>query len=221
MVLLGGGEVAMYTFIRFFLWIILSAVIVFLVWKKGWVRNKKQNAVLVIGLAVLYGLVAVVPYENAFVTFDSVEDAFAWGNTRNEEIFLIIPGESADLIISGKDKNSKRWTAIPKTKDGWRTGTGGLWPVHTKTSMEEELKNGVAIYVYRYRNTEDCFLSVTLYPSRGFTETIRDNRGSEFILMHESELSEQVFYTYYAHFIGLDEPYILTVDDTEFLLIAD
>lgn len=211
----------MYTFIRFFLWLILSAGIVFLVRKNGWIKSKKRYVILVIGLIILYCLVSMVPYENAVVTFDSVEDAFAWVNTRNEEIFLVIPGESADLVLSGKDKASTQWTAIPKTGEGWKVGEGGLWPVRTTVSMEEELRTGLAISVCRYRNTEDYFLSVTLYPSRGFTERIWDNRGSEFILMDRTESPEYVFYTYYAHFVGMDEPYILTIDDTEFLLIED
>lgn len=160
---------------------------------------------------ILTTILAFLPFENLFVTFDSPKTAYEYFNLGKSNIELIIEGNDCDFIIDRKN-DSDTYLIIPKTIDGWKIGIGS----NTKRIVQK-LSNGIVIYVYQYKNTSDYFITIT--DTNGRKSTVSDEYNTKFYSLERTNASlEKTFVTYYAHITNFNSQYSIIVNDSKILL---
>lgn len=164
------------------------------------------------GLSViLVTVLAFLPIENSFVTFDSPKAAYEYFNSGKSNIELVVKGDNCDFIIDRK-KDSDTYLIVPKTANGWKIGIG--W--ETKRIVQK-FSGGVVVYVYQYKNTNDYF--VTVSDINGEKLTISDEYNTEFYPLERTDNAlGKTFVTYYAHITDLDSQYSVTVNGSKIVL---
>lgn len=154
-------------------------------------------------------LLALVPIENAFVTFSSPEAAFEYVNTGKAK--LAVEGDKTAFVI-GEKGDADIYSIIPKSNDGWKLGMG----FDTK-KVNQKISNGITIYVYRYQKSDDYY--ITVLNTNGGDFEVTDNHNSRFCYLDEMNPTlHKTFYTYYAYIQNMDDQYRLTVNGKEILL---
>ena len=160
---------------------------------------------------VLIIVLAFLPFENLFVTFDSPEAAYEYFNLGKSNVELIVEGDACDFIID-RQKDSDKYLIIPKTADGWKIGIGA----NTKR-IAQKISNGIVLYAYQYKDTSDYF--ITILDTNGGESTISDEYDTKFISLERSNDSlGKTFVTYYAHIANFNPQYSVTVNNTKIIL---
>lgn len=182
----------------------LAFIICFLLIKKSHIINKRKWSLVAFVVAIILTTVsALIPIEDAFVTFSSPESAFGYVNTGN--VKLVVSGKKTDFVIAGKS-NTDIYVIIPKSNIGWKLGLG----LDTKRIIQK-ISDGITIYVYQYKNSDDYY--ITVFDTNGGTSEITDNHGSEFYYLDKTNNAlNKTFYIYYAYVENLNDTYILTVN---------
>ena len=157
---------------------------------------------LVIAL-ILTTITALIPIENAFITFSSPQSAYYYNNTGN--IKLIVNGTNTDLIVAAKG-NTYFYNIVPKSNDGWKLGMGA----DTKRIVQT-ISDGISIYIYKYKNSNDYY--ITILNTKGGQLNISDNCASEFHSINQVNTAlNKTLYTYYAYINKYDDQYSLTIN---------
>ena len=134
-------------------------------------------------------------------------------NTGSDELIyvckdakLIVDGEKTNFVVGVKgDVNI--YAIIPKSDNGWKLGMS----FDTKRVIQK-ISDGVTIYMYQYKNTDDYY--ITVLDTNGGLSKISDNLGSEFQYLDKSNSTlNKTFYTYYAYINNFNDQYTLTVND--------
>lgn len=164
------------------------------------------------GLSVLLIVVLTfIPFENLFITFDSLKAAYEYFNLGKSNIELIVEGENCDFIVDRKN-DSDTYLIIPKTSDGWKIGVGS----NTKR-ISQKLSNGIVLYVYQYKDTSDYF--ITILDTNGGESTISDEYNSKFFSLERyNDSLGKNFVTYYTHITNLNPQYSVIVNDNKIVL---
>lgn len=180
--------------------------------KKSKVIRKHILYIIFTSLSVILIVVsAFLPFENLFVTFDSPKAAYEYFNLGKSNIELIVEGDDCDFIIDRKN-GSDTYLIIPKTADGWKIGIG----LNTKR-IGQYLSNGIVVYVYEYKNTNDYF--ITILDTNGGKSTVSDEYNTKFYSLERNDDSlGKTFVTYYAHITNLNPQYSVIVNDNKILL---
>ena len=181
------------------------------------IKNSKviRKHILYIAFASLSVLLIVVltflPFENLFITFASPKAAYEYFNLGKSNIELIVEGDDCDFIVDRKN-DSDTYLIIPKTADGWKIGVGS----NTKTIVQK-LSNGIVLYVYQYKDTNDYF--ITILDTNGGESTVSDEYNTKFFSLERyNDSLEKNFVTYYAHITNLDPRYSVIVNDNKIVL---
>ena len=160
---------------------------------------------------ILVVVLAFLPFENLFVTFDSPKAAYEYFNLGKSNIELIVEGDDCDFIIDRKN-DFDTYLIIPKTTDGWKIGIGS----NTKRIVQK-LSNGIVLYIYQYKNTSDYF--ITILDTNGGKSTVSDEYNTKFYSLERNNDSlGKVFVTYYAHITNFNQQYSVIVNDTKIVL---
>lgn len=174
------------------------------------VKRKHYIACIVISIALITTL-AFLPFENLFITFKSPESVYKYVNYGKSNVKLIVEGNNSDFVI-GEKNNSDTYLIVPKTIDGWKIGVGTDAKMFFRTNS-----NGIIVYVYQYKNTEDYF--VTVFDANGGYSEIRDSRNSNFFHLEKIDESlKKTFVTYYAHISNLDTSYWVCVNGVKIMI---
>ena len=131
--------------------------------------------------AVLVVISAFLSFENCFITFDSPKAAYEYFNFGKSNIELVVEGENCDFVVECKNDLDK-YLIIPKTADGWKIGIG----INTE-KVTRKISDGIAVYGYRYKNTNDYF--ITVLDTNGGKATVSDEYNSEFRSVERSNKS--------------------------------
>lgn len=176
--------------------------------KRSPIARKRMRYMAFTGLSVLLVvLLHFLPFENFFVTFDSPKAAYAYSHWGKSHIALIVEGTGCDLIVD-RGKDSDTYLIVPKTAEGWKIGIGS----DTKR-VEQKISDGIVLYVYRYKNTNDYF--ITISDTNGGRAAVSDNYNTEILSLERyNEPLGKTFVTYYAHVAGFDPQYSVTVNGT-------
>ena len=125
--------------------------------------------------------------------------------TRKKSSYVLVACISIVLVVARKDY-SDTYLIIPKTSDGWKIGIGS----NTK-KIAQKFDDGIAAYVYQYKNTSDYF--ITVLDTNGGEFALRDDYDTEFVsLNNDNAYSEKTFVTYYAHISDFNSQYSVTVN---------
>lgn len=176
----------------------------FLLIRKSRIINKFRWSVVAFVIAtVITTISALIPIENAFITFSSPESAYSYKNYG--DVKLVVDGEKSDFVVGAKD-DTDNYLIIPRSNDGWKLGMG----LDTKR-VYQTVSDGITIYVYQYKNTDDYYITV-LDTNGGFSD-ITDNRNSIFKYSEKQNSTlDTTFYTYYAYINNFNEQYVLSVN---------
>ena len=150
-------------------------------------------------------VLAFIPLENAFISFESAEQAYRYVIADDLDIDTIVEGEISDLVV-GRNGSSSTYLIIPKDKTGWKLGLG----IDTKTKAQR-IVNDIIIRVYQYKNSQDYF--ITVMNANGGPLDIEDANHSIFKTQTwENTVLDQTFVTYYASVPNLSPQFWIAVN---------
>lgn len=196
----------LFVIIRLIFWS-LAFIVCFLLIRKSHIIHKRKWSLIAFAMAVvLITVSALIPIENAFVTFSSPKSAYNYNHCGN--VTLIVDGKKTDFVVGVKGDTSV-YAIVPKSDDGWKLGMG----LDTKRIFKT-ISDGINIYVYHYKNSNDYY--ITVLDTNGGSSEITDNHGSKFQCLDKSNSAlNKIFYTYYAYISNFDDQYTLTVNGKE------
>lgn len=180
--------------------------------KKSKAICKRVLYLVFAGIAVVLVVVlAFLPFENLFVTFDSPQAAYAYYLPGKSDTALVVEGDACDFVV-GQKNGTDTYLIVPKTAEGWKTGIGA-----DMKRIAQTISDGIVLYVYQYKNTKDYF--VTVLDTNGGESTVTDAYNAEFLaLERDNDSLGKTFVTYYAHIAPPDAQYSVTVNGTEIVL---
>lgn len=147
----------------------------------------------------------LLPVENLFITFSSLDSAYSYKYDGNAE--LVVEGVDSALVIGSDDI-----AIFPRSEHGWKLGTGN----HIQTAYPIT-DDSLIVFVYQYKDSQDLYLMIS--NPIGSALNISDSYGSAFQSVSEFHTGlSQEYYTYYACIQNIDSQYILTVDGMDFHL---
>ena len=201
----------MYNIIRFVIGCIFLVCSITAIKKSKLIRKHMLYIVFASLSVLLIVVLAFLPLENLFITFDSPKAAYEYFVLGKSNIELIVEGEDCDFVIDRKN-DSDTYLIIPKTADGWKIGIGS----NTKRTVQK-LSNGIVLYVYQYKNTSDYF--ITILDTNGGEATVSDEYNTKFFSLERyNDSLGKKFVTYYAHITNLNPQYGVIVNDNKIVL---
>lgn len=187
--------------------LIVGLILIF----KSKIRKKRLCSVLLaILLFILFILSSLLPIEEPFLTFPTVEEAFHY--KYDCDILLTVEGNKSTQVICDLGHSSGYHSVVlPKTDKGWKPNI----PLDTKIVEEKFTPSGAAVMLQHFKQTDDFYL--TILSSSGMDE-LSDNRNTEFqSLTGPSFLGKEIPPGhYYASLDGVDENYVLTIDGEDY-----
>ena len=196
----------MFGIIRMLFWIIVFGICIVILSKHG-ILNKKRNKILLfVIITLLWTGSMLVPIENLFMSFSTPEKSYGYVN--QEEVKLVVYGQESALVI-GEDTEYV-YLVIPKGEKGWKIGRG-----MDLKFISNQYFDGIVVSIYQYKNTKEFYLEVTDVDGKECKVT--DNQNSSFETL-ETDIDGGNKYRYYAYIRGLNENYVLKVNDKEIIL---
>lgn len=201
----------MYNIIRLIIGCIFLACSITVVRKSKTVRKHMWYvAFICLSLFVTVAL-TFLPFENLFITFRSPQKAYDYFKLGKSNIELIIEGDDCDFVVNSQ-RDTATYLIIPKTAYGWKVGIGS----DTKRIVQKT-SDGIIVYVYRYKSTEDYF--ITIFDTNGGESIISDAYNTKFLSLERyNNFLEKNFVTYYAHIPDFDQQYCVIVNGKEIIL---
>ena len=198
------GVYMLFVMFRIIFWSLVFCGCFLLIRKSHIIHKCKWSLIALLGAVVLTTVSALLPIENIFVTFSSPQSAYNYNHSG--DVKLIVDGEKTNFVVGVKgDVNI--YAIIPKSDNGWKLGMS----FDTKRVIQK-ISDGVTIYMYQYKNTDDYY--ITVLDTNGGLSKISDNLGSEFQYLDKSNSTlNKTFYTYYAYINNFNDQYTLTVND--------
>lgn len=189
--------------IRMIFFCAVLAVLIFTV-RRSHIKNKRLGNIISFAVsAVLTTVFALIPVENAFVSFSSSENAYKYNHSA--DVKLTVNGGQSDFV-TGEKNGANVYAIIPKSDGVFKIGMGTDIQRVSQISCKSS-----SVTVYKYKDTDDFYIAVAGTDSGELN--VSDNRGSEFKVLKEYHSSlNETFYTYFVYVNSLDGGYALTVD---------
>ena len=192
---------------RLIFWGIVFGVCFNWIKKSNLVNKRRFLVILPVVITILCTVSALIPIENAFVTFPSPESSYNYN--KPGKVSMVIEGEETDFVLGIKGEDSIM-AIIPKSDNGWKLGMG----FDTKRVFLT-VSGEISIRVYRYKNSDDYYIGV--HDMNGYILEITDNHGDEFKCFKKN--TNNMYFenacTYYAYINDFNDQYILTVNGKE------
>lgn len=180
----------------------LAAVLLLLPKKNSGMRLRRRLAAPGAVVAILT-VFSLFPPEVAFLSFSSPPEAFAYNNIGRVE--LTVTGEESALVAAHSgDHDTIR--IVAKNGERWKAGIG--W---NTTTVSHKVADGVVITVYRYRSTNEYYVSLS--NTNGGALDITDIGGAD--LQHterDNAVLQERFYTYYFYARDLTAGRTVSID---------
>lgn len=197
----------MYALIRLALVVIASILLVTKLKKSKFKSKKRATIIGLCSTLILWSTLEFIPFENLFVTFDSPEASYRYMYFSASNDPLIVSGDSCDLLIDCDNRRAAfNNVLIPKTENGWKISRVGI----PKCNVYR-YDNGVTLNLYRYKNTDDYFLTITRSDGTEI-ELSADNAEFDSVWYDMPTFANGMF-LYYAHvnelgYITIDGEYV-------------
>lgn len=103
----------------------IIAIVLFVLIKYTKTIDKRKCCIAAfIAVSITVGLLYLIPFENAFITFSTPEKAFHYTNSWN--IDDIVSGTETSFVIASKN-NVNTYKIVPKTQKGWKISSALHW----------------------------------------------------------------------------------------------
>ena len=156
----------------------------FFIRKSHLVYKRRCSIVAFAATVILTTISALIPIENAFVTFSSPKSAYNYNHCASVE--LIVDGNESDFVVGAKGETDV-YAIVPRSNNAWKIGMG----LDTKRIVQT-ISDGITIYVYQYKNTNDYY--ITVLDTNGGSSEITDNRNSKFEHLDKANSTLNVIY---------------------------
>lgn len=200
----------MYGIVRIAIVLSILIFVIILINKSKKIHKFRYYITGVVLSVVLVTVLAFIPFENLFVTFDSPKDVYRYVNLGADDVELIVDGSKSDFVV-GEENNSNTYLIVPKTTDGWKVATG-----FNTNKIIKKVADEITIDIYQYKNTDDYFIVV--FNANGGESQITDSCNSKFYSLKDTySSSDKTYFTYYAHIKDFDSQYSINVNGNEIL----
>lgn len=113
-------------------------------------RKRTWTIIAFIAAVVVLTASALIPVENAFLSFASPEAAYRYNHSG--AVMLEINGEKTTFLV-GEKGDTYEYAIIPKAKDGWKLGVGS-----DVDRVVQTVSNGITVQVYQYKKQANTTL---------------------------------------------------------------
>lgn len=196
----------MFGILRIFIGVILGVVAFLFIFKFAKTQMKRQLSIITaLAVVALVTVLGFVPFENLVYSFKSAEDVYGYYYLSAQKPSLVVDGNQSDLVV-GQENDTSTLLIVPKTDSGWKIGIG----LNTKKTVQK-IHEGIVIYVYRYKNTNDYY--VTVFNTNGGELNVTDAYNTEFYpLKNNNSFLDKSFVTYYAYVSDFNSQYCVMVN---------
>lgn len=169
-------------------------------------QKKKRILLAVVGCAVIYSVLSVVlpliPFENAFIYFQTPESAFHYMNNEKDAVIEeVVEGENACMVIYRTDTCS--YCFFRKTEKGYQ--------LYTRLAYEREsaplLPRGTRIIQIKECDEHFLFGMLVNYPRAHIVE---GSNGDEIHVIYTDGIGAPITYLYGA--VDYSEDYQIILD---------
>ncbi len=191
-----------YSSVRMLIGLIILIFFIVKVVKDNGKKKGTAIAFMIVFYMILTSLSSLLPVENLFISFPSVESVFDY--TDSGDIKTVVEGEESALVIY-ENEDSFSSIVLPKTDDGYKIGTFFSHSTLSKTTTLNAM-----ITVDQASGTQDYYVEVS--PTKNnFPVEVSDNRDSVFeIYISENETTTNLYH--YVYVKDLDESYQIIID---------
>lgn len=167
-------------------------------------RCKKRIVALILGFAILTGVIAFVirPIENNFISFKTIEQAFSYTNTG--KIIHTIDGSKSGLIVY-QDDETIGLCFLPKTeKNRWKISSLFSFDTVYKFKGVTIKNTDYSISVFRVKKTDDYYLALdALFVDE--KPIVSDNESSNFECVERAYgKTSKKSYSFYVYVESID-----------------
>ena len=211
----------MYLFIRLILGIILYVACCIFIKKKREQISKTIKSLIAWGCVAITVVLTFIPFENAFVSFETSSEAFAYCFTTNPDINGIGKSLNGNFVVGGNFGNEIK-IIFPANKSGSGFKLPWLFESKKVASSESGLNK---VKVYRYKNTEDYYVYVSGVSS---VESIEESDTKKYNLYSSFSIKDDgqgngfeslnlsgIFKVYCTYIHSPKEIYTVTVNDVD------
>lgn len=194
---------SLYHLIRLVLAVAIAAI-PFLLLRRT-LQSKARIIISLVCLVVVNVALCHLPFENAFVSFATPEEAARYAYEKG---ICIVEGEESGLLLLEADEAERRVQILPKEDGKWKlSGEGGtnfrgVYADDTTTIVLIQYKKTTEYYIYVHCDAPSISIS--------------DSLDSDFWGYENDLVSE-----YYAYIPQFDDTYTVTIDGTTIALTED
>ena len=200
----------MYSIIRIVIGCVFLVVLIKTFKRSNKMSIRTRYTIIIGTIFVLLIVLAFLPFENLFITFDTPTKAFEYYTWGDSNIELIVEGSTCDFVVDCK-RDADTHLIVPKTTNGWKIGLGS----NTK-KVAQSYSNGVFACVYQYKNSNDYF--ITIFDVEGGEVAIWDDYNSMFYsLIEYNDSREKNLFSYYAYIPDYNSKYNVVVNGNKLI----
>lgn len=183
----------------------LLGILVFVLVLKFVKIQSNRRFILILIIFLLITVLGFVPFENLVYSFKSAEEVYEYYYLSEKDVELVVEGKQSDFVVGRKNEVST-FLIVPKTSNGWKIGIS----LNTK-KIVEKFYDGITVYIYQYKNTNDYF--VTVFDIHGRKLNISDDYNTKFFLSkYDNGFLGKPFHTYYAFVSDYNQQFSITVN---------
>ena len=163
----------LFTLIRYTVSAIIFIPVLIVLNKKKLLRKKSVAIITIISIIAFTSIISIFPVENAFIRFDTPEQAFSYVETGKFD--YVVEGESSSMVVYKKDGNTYSHTFLLKDEKGYM-----LTSFYGYTNVCMMHNNNGILNVYKVNSIEDYYVTGFLFSDTNDIELKSDTRDVEY-----------------------------------------
>lgn len=177
----------MYNLVRWVIFVIVMGSLVLLIRKRSF--NKVIKSVLLVVVALILFSLWNIPFENYFLSFETLEKSFSYYVPQQDiEILKTFEGENSGMLIYKSVDGYANYIAY-KDEKGWKIGNS-----NTNYIESQKVLDRYSSFVYKVEGTEDRYIWITASFVDDSAE-ITDSNGKRFESVKHGSHVSYYFYT--------------------------
>ncbi|MBQ8789843.1 MAG: hypothetical protein IJZ51_00855 [Ruminiclostridium sp.] len=141
--------------------------------KKKLLRKKSVAIITIVSIIAFTSLISIFPVENAFIRFDTPEQAFSYVETGKFD--YVVEGESSSMVVYKKDSNTYSQIFLLKDEKGYMLNS-----FYGYTLTDRMLDGNYALDIFKVKNTDDYYITGVLVSDTSNVELKSDTRDVKY-----------------------------------------
>lgn len=177
----------LFTLIRYTVSAIIFIPILIVLNKKKLLRKKLVAIITIIAIIAFTSLISIFPVENAFIRFDTPEQAFSYVETGKFD--YVVEGESSSMVVYKKDSSTYSQIFLLKDEKGYMLNS-----FYGYTLTDRLFDGNYALDIFKVKNTEDYYITGVLVSDTSNVELKSDTRDVVCKIFYKE--NSYIFYAY-------------------------